>query len=165
MFIVYFLAIVSCSEQKQENASEDIEKSARQHIKIQEPGFEMVMEVPEEYLHSEKPEVLFNDNIGLLEVSIGEKFYMEITDSKMDINEFKASLQREQMFDYKISNEDNSGFVFQSFLPDGSEYSTNFIQQFEVEGKIFTAKNKKDKEFSLDQIMKMRKAISSVKTI
>ena len=143
--------------------SDDVvaEAAPLNQLVIDEPGYKMNIMMPEEYIGRLDKCTSYDHDLGQLNIQVDDKFAMEIKQGTTSLKEMKNNLNNEQLFTYQFSYETPQGFIYQSFLPDGSTYSANFIQLISVGDQKYTVKNAQG-DYSLESIEKMQKAAKSI---
>lgn len=163
LFALFIMSATACSEKVSEVKTEN--KEDKNLFKIEEPGFEMALDIPNEWRQKNEPNAFFDHSVGYLKFRLGEEVAIDIVDEDIQLDEFKSTLENKQLFSFEYSDENSAGFSYQSKLPDGSIYSSNFIQKFTLNDKNFYAKGSPDMEFSEEKITRMKAIISSIESI
>ena len=132
---------------------------------ITEPGFEMALVLPQEFTSMNEPEIYYDDMVGILKIRVGDEVGIDILDQSLELEDYKKSLFNKKMFTYKFLDESADGFTFQSVLPDGEVYSSNFIQKFKLNDKEYYARSATNGEYSIEKVKKMKEIITSIKSI
>lgn len=108
------------------------------------------------------PTTAFNGQLGWYEVQLNDDLMFVISEEERSIEEVKAELREDQLFTYKFYDEGIDALLYQSVLPDGSDYSYQYVRTMKVADKHFLIHSNKNGEFSLQHIQTLKAAINSI---
>lgn len=169
LLFLTIIAMILCSCQEGEVAageSPNKEISALDSlIVVNQGGFKFSMTLPKELLAGNAAEIAFNETTGLLEVACGEGFMFHISRGAMDMNLLKKELKEELMFRNEIKSEENNSILYQRTLPDGNAFFHHYVCNLQIGNESCHARTASEGEFSLQQVERIKKAISSISNL
>ncbi|MCB0761767.1 MAG: hypothetical protein KDC12_09620 [Flavobacteriales bacterium] len=129
---------------------------------ISEPGFEMKVVLSKTLLANDPARIRYDQNLGHLEVSVGDHFDLQLIDDSMDVNHIKAELQEDQLMSYIFRDAGTNQLDYEAVLPDGNVLSHYYMGLHSIGGKTYFIRTNPDKEFTRMQVDKMKSAIRTM---
>lgn len=127
---------------------------------VDEADFHFRIALPKDLMINHSPQISLDDEKNNLEIACGPNFKLmvEIHDT------FTTTLaESDGIFTHLvIDNEDNS-CLYSRNLPDGRTFDFGLIQQIRIQDKFYTFSSAKEGEYTLQDVLKMRSALASVK--
>ena len=122
----------------------------------------MVMAPDKQLLGGAEPQVLWKDQIGLLEVRAGEHFGLTIVEEPGDIARKKADLDRDLLRKNTILKETTELLVYRSEFPDDpSLVYIHFLQVVKVGDRSFVVEDIPELRFNEQDVERMAASISA----
>ena len=167
IYPILLIALAYCACNDQPTAVEDqhVNKSNDSTIVISEKGFEMQYAVPKVMLANEKAIADYNDMTGILEVSLGDKFQIDIINDSLSITDLKIDLADDQFFTYKFYDEGENTLTYQAVLPTGDDFYYHFAQTMQIDGQHYFIRSRDGVEFTLKNVKDMREILNSLKAV
>lgn len=134
-------------------------------IVIREIGFEMQYIVPKEMLTHEDAIAQYNDMTGVLEVSVGDKFQIDIIDDSLSIADLKTDLANDQFFTYKFYDEGENTLTYQAVLPTGDDFYYHFVQTVKLGEQHYFIRSRDGVEFTLKNVNDMREILNTLELV
>lgn len=131
---------------------------------IQEPGFKMNVILPKTLLADEPQKIVYNQNLGHLEVSIGDKFDFQLIDDSIDVDVIKSELQNDQFMSFTFHDVGAGQYDYEAVLPDGNVMSYHYMGLHNIGGSTYFIRTNPESEFTQMQVTRMKKAINSLYT-
>lgn len=161
-------------------ATNDAPKTVEEVVKVEDPsgfdaakydlvdlaefGIEAQIQVPNMSVTNVAPVIQLNETSGVVEVSSGEKFKLNIIETEMDKMLLKSDLEGDLLFTNKIEEEEDNFIKYTSSLPDGSKSFTNFCAWLTIDGTTYLIENDKHEKFSDHYLNRMIKCVKSIET-
>jgi len=159
------LSFCACNDQSTSVEEKPEKKSMDSTIVISEKGFEMQFAVPKLMLANEEAIADYNDMTGILEVSLGDKFQIDIINDSLSITDLKIDLADDQLFTYKFYDEGENTLTYQAVLPTGDDFYYHFVKTMQINGEHYFIRSKDGVEFTLNNIKDMRGILNSLKAV
>ena len=125
-------------------------------------GLPAQIQVPNKSVTNVDPEVELNEASGTIEVSSGEKFKLQITETEMDKSIIVADLKDDLLFKNTITEEEDNFIKYTSELPDGSNMYTHFCAWINIGDVTYMVENVKGVDFSDHYLNRMIKCVKSI---
>lgn len=162
LFVLFFF-FISCSQVEDPgDSSADSERGNSQFMELNNWGFPLKMVLPADLMVDEKPEVTYDDGLGVLNIRIGEDFHFNISEDDIGLGEIKNELLNDQLFSYKFYDEGDQALLYQAVLPNGKEYFFHYTCKQAFGDSEYLITTDKASEFSLQNINLMRNSINSL---
>jgi hypothetical protein len=130
---------------------------------ITEPGFGMNILLSKTLLADEPARILYDENLGHLEISIGDNFNLQIIDDSVDVASEKYDLQNDQFMSFTFHNVGDQQYDYHSALPDGSVHAYHYMGQHVLGKSPYFIRTSPDGEYTAMQLARMKKAIASMR--
>jgi len=159
------LAFCACNDQPTSVEEKPEKKSIDSTIVISEKGFEMQFAVPKVMLANEEAIADYNDMTGILEVSLGDKFQIDIINDSLSITDLKIDLADDQFFTYKFYDEGENTLTYQAVLPTGDDFYYHFVKTMQIDDEHYFIRSRDGVEFTLKNVKDMREILNSLKAV
>ncbi len=106
------------------------------------------LSVPKELVGTDMISIINNEQMGNLEVSIGKKFGILISEGHARIPNAVEQLEQETMFKNTIMEKDSALVMYQRHLPDQQKYHVHFVQNVLVNDQKFCVRTRQDGLFN-----------------
>ncbi|MEN9640145.1 MAG: hypothetical protein RLZZ262_2014 [Bacteroidota bacterium] len=131
-------------------------------VVINEGVYQFAITLPKDLMINHAPQIEHMSSTGELHIKIGNDFWLVASESQQNLDAIKTELGEDQLFSFKVVEEDKSTMVFQRFLPDGTEYDYSMRGMSQVGNKHFVFKACDEGEFTKEAVTKMKHSVSSV---
>lgn len=163
--LVIALAFCACDDQPPTAEENPVKPTNDSTIVIAEQGFEMQYNVPKVMLVHEEAIAEYNDMTGILEVSVGDKFQIDIINDSLSIADLKEELRDDQFFTYKFYDEGEKSLTYQAVLPTGDDFFYHFVQAVQINDQHYFIRSRDGVEFTLKNVKDMREILNSLKAV
>ncbi len=169
--VVAGFVLVACGTNNSSNTPQEIvnvenapefESTKYDLVDLTEFGIEAQIQVPNKTVTNVAPAVQLNETSGVLQVSSGEKFKLNIIETEMDKGLVKSDLEGDLLFTNKIEEEEENFIKYTSSLPDGSKSFTHFCAWLDINGTTYLVENDKHVKFSDHYLNRMIKCVKSI---
>lgn len=165
LLAIFILGFASCSDNANSAADDDrILGNDDSLFVVTEPGFELSIVLPKTLIADEPAHLVYDQNLGHLEISIGENFNLHIIDDSINVEAEKQDLQNDQFMTYTFRNVGDQQYEYESALPDGSVHAHHYMGLHLFGGSPFFIRTSPDGEYTAMQLGRMKKAIESLRT-
>jgi hypothetical protein len=167
-FVLASLAILESCENTQTTGTpiaetQKIQCSPNDSIVVINEGiYHFAITLPKDLMINHAPRIEHQSATGELHIKIGEDFWLVASESQQNLDAIKSELGEDQLFSFKIVEEDQSTMVFQRFLPDGTEYDYSMRGMTQVGDKQYIFKASDEGEFTKEEVTKMKNSVASV---
>lgn len=134
-------------------------------IMLDEPGFQIGFLLPKDLMIANDAQVGLNTATGTMEIRLGAKFQLDITQEALDIEGLKAELADDQFFSYKFMDETETSMMYQPVLPDGQAFFYHYVEELTFDSVVYAVRTPATGEFALESIKKMKQCIQSIKPV
>ncbi len=131
---------------------------------INESGYSFNIILPKDLMIENEPVIGVNSSTGELNIQLGNQFWIVASLEKADMTKVKAELGEDMLFGCKVMEENPNSLLFQRILPDGTEYDYSYRYAGEIGGKSYFFKTCEEGEFSMENVGRMKQAISTIHT-
>ena len=167
--IVLALVVSSCSDGKKEAAEAmAAQATAAPVITVDLSAQDMPLFVElgdASTLGVDSPTVLWNEEMGRVEVSAGEHFGITIREDAADLARVKADLDRDMLQKHALLEEGAGKLVYRSQFPDEDLVFIHFYQVLEAEGRTFIVQDDPNGRFNEADITRMSNAVKAQKPV
>lgn len=131
-------------------------------VVINEGVYQFAITLPKDLMINHTPRIEHLSSTGELHIKIGEDFWLVASEGQQNLDAIKSELSEDQLFSFKVVEEDPSTMVFQRFLPDGTEYDYSMRGMSQVGDKHYVFKACDEGEFTKEEVTKMKRSVASV---
>ena len=163
--LVGALALCACNDQSPVLAEVTAQSANDSTIVIDVQGFEMQYVVPKVMLAHEHAIAEYNDMTGILEISVGDRFQIDIINDSLSISDLKLDLANDPFFTYKFYDEGETSLTYQAVLPTGDDFFYHFVRSVEINNQYYFISSRDGSEFTLKNVTDMRKILNSLKAV
>lgn len=157
--------VQSCSDESQKQPENSIALQPNDSLfHVNEGGYNFNIILPKDMMIDNVPSISVNSATGELNLHLGNQFWIVASLEKADIASIKAELNEDMLFTSRIVEESNNSIMYQRILPDGTEYDYSFKCSNEVGGKPYFFRTCEEGEFNMENVGRMKQAISTVHT-
>ncbi|MFN0033107.1 MAG: hypothetical protein ACKVOR_13185 [Flavobacteriales bacterium] len=157
------IVITSCQNSPQHDAAKGIALMPNDSLfHISEGGYDFNIILPKDMMIENSPSISVNSATGELNIQLGNQFWIVASQEKGDMKTVKAELNEDMLFMSRIIEESNNSLLYQRVLPDGSAYDYSYKCSNEVSGKPYFFRTCEEGEFTMENVGRMKVAISSV---
>ncbi len=170
-FISLFIGsvfLISCGDEPQESLAPEANETESPNdsiFEITEFGYELQISLPRELVLYNEVQADLNSSLGLMELSLGKNFQLQISQESADLELFKEDLLNDQLFSYQITQEGDSALLYLAILPDGREFYYNYACLKTISQKPYLIRTDPSGEYTLQSIKRMKTAINSLSAV
>jgi hypothetical protein len=147
------LIIPSCSERTATTEDEATKRDST--ITISGLGRELLLNVPVDLARSYTLQSWYNTTTGEVEITAGENLRVLLTEESLSIAELKAELDTDIFYRYRYESANPNELIFVQILPDGTEYSYQFIRRYEIPGITVISRSDPSGKYTKQDIQTM----------
>lgn len=127
---------------------------------VEEGDFRFRIVLPKDLMISHNPSIQFNEKENKLDIICGPSFHL--TAEACTSDQFLTP-EQDGIFQIEIIDNEDQSIVFKRLLPNGETHDFGLIQQTEMNGLHYTFQSDSFGEYSLDDVLRMKSALASVK--
>lgn len=167
--ILLLFILSSCgSDQAKENTEiEEVtteEKNEWKEISINESGFKLQMKIPSEEITKASEEVLYDEDLGELEVKIGNTFDLLIFEDESQMEMVKNEINNHPFYKVEIVIENDSSLLYRYYSEGGSKEQWHIYVEKPSGESTLLIRSSDTEEFSEYESKKMLESALSLQS-
>lgn len=159
---VLTLLMTSCSEVT--TPSEEAGAQRDSTITIGGLGRELFISVSRELAQSKPIQSMYTPAIGAVEITAGENLRVFLTEDSMSIAGLKEELENDVFYSYRYEEEKPNELIFVQVLPDGTEFSYQFIRRHVFSGITVVSRSDPSEKYTKQDIQTLMTILGNLQT-
>jgi hypothetical protein len=144
---------------RRERAELELQKNDSLFV-VDEGDFHFRIVLPKDLMINHEPRIHYVDNENKLIITCGPFFNLFATVAEINTPLLTSS---DSVFQHIVMDNEDQSLVFKRTLPDGQVYDFGMIQHTEINGTHYRFQTDANGEFSLEDVLKMKSALASLK--
>ena len=164
------ITLLACGDGKQEAAqalaAADTTVSTSLSVDLNPQDMPLFVELGSAALLGiDTPTVMWNEEMGRMEVDGGEHFGIVITEEPGDLPRLKADLERDMLQKHTVIEEGTDRLVYRSQFPDDKLIFIHFYQVVQAGDRTFTVQDNEKGRFNETDVARMAKAVRTQRPV
>ena len=126
---------------------------------VDEGDYHFRIALPKDLLISNQPRITLDAHNHCLRISCGREFHLLVTAAEMT----HTAAPTDGIFTHRIMDNEDNSCIYKRVLPDGSTYDFGLHQQAVIGDTQYAFQSAPEGEFSLQDILRMKMALASIK--
>jgi len=161
----FALALSACQRSAQVEQAERVIGPNDSLFKVQQGPYQFSVCLPKDMMVNYSPSIQLNAATGDLEITLGERFHLIVTDHHQDHTVLRQDLNTDALFTNKLVEEDNASLMYEQLLPTGESYSYQFCKNISAQGHPYFIHTSPSGEYTLEAISRMKQVVSTIGSI